>query len=452
MQGPSTNLLQSAVLLLAIATLSTALAVYLLMELHYRWQLAWQARRLLLASKISSSPGSEALRALWSRAGRADREIIADILVEQCRSPDKKWGDRVQQSIVAAGILESWAQDLRRRRKFRRMQAAVRLGYVRDVRSLEALVQAATDPAGEVQLAVTLSLGRLKDWRGLPGLMRLAADPPEAIPDLTLAAALAAAGGGRADRLANLLQASGSRTRIIGAWALSEAADRTALRQLLAASQDPEPEVRAKVARALSRIPLPESIEAALRLARDPVWFVRLRALAALGQMRASSAESLALDRLQDEVREVRFRAAATLRQIRGMKGEIVREVLATRPRLSFDSLISEWERAGFLWDVVAGLSTRNFSRYVESRELLRVLVAAGVTGALVNFVLIFPAIKIRLRLLRYLIEAATPQLRADLLALAERPGIDPRVAAKVRQAFRGGLAPSAVREQSSAA
>ena len=57
MQGPSTNLLQSAVLLLAPVTLATALVVYLLMELHYRWQLAWQARRLVLASKISSSPG-----------------------------------------------------------------------------------------------------------------------------------------------------------------------------------------------------------------------------------------------------------------------------------------------------------------------------------------------------------------------------------------------------------
>jgi HEAT repeat protein len=121
------------------------------------------------------------------------------------------------------------------------------------------------------------------------------------------------------------------------------------------------------VARALSRIPLPESTDAILRLARDPIWFVRLRALAALGQVRASSAESVVLDRLQDEVREVRFRAAAPLRQIRGMKGEIVREVLATRPRLSFDSLISEWERAGFLWEVVAGLSTRDFSRFVES-------------------------------------------------------------------------------------
>jgi hypothetical protein len=82
----------------------------------------------------------------------------------------------------------------------------------------------------------------------------------------------------------------------------------------------------------------------------------------------------------------------------------------------------------------------------------LKILVAAGVTRALVNFVLIFPAIKIRLRLLRHLTEAATPQLRADLLALAERPGIDPRVAAKVRQVFAGGLATSAVREQPSSA
>ena len=446
----SLHLLWSAIVLLGLVTLGLALFVYFLMELHYRQQLARQARRLMLSAKVSGSPDRETLRALWLRAGRADRDILAEVLIDQCGFPGETRRNTIQQALIGAGILESWVEALRSRRRSRRVQAAAWLGHVRDVRSLQALVEAAGDPAVEVRLAVTLSLGRLKDPRGLPGLVRLASNPPPAIPDLTLAAALAACAEGRADRLVSLLRLPGTRSRIIGAWALSAVADHTALRQLLAATHDPEPEVRAKVVRALSRIPAPESERGILCLTRDPVWFVRLRAFTALGELHAAVGGAAALEGLVDDVREVRYRAAGTLRRIRGMTSETVREVLATRPRLSFDSLVSEWERAGFLWEVVAGLSTRQYARFIESRELLRVLIAAGVTSALMHFVLVYPQIKVRLRLLRLLAEAGTPAIRAELLALAGRPGIDARVAAKIRQVIPTASAAASAADQHS--
>jgi len=446
----SLDLLWSAVVVLGLVTLGLAVFVYFLMELHHRQQLARQARRLMLAAKVSSSLDRETLRALWQGAGRADREILAEVLTEQCSVAGEMQRNTIQQALIGAGILESWAGALRSRRKARRVQAAVWLGHVRYVRSLQALVEAAGDPAVEVRLAVTLSLGRLEDPRGLPGLMRLASNPPPAIPDLTLAAALAACAEGWADRLVSLLKLPATRSRVIGAWALSVVADRTALRQLLVATHDQEPEVRAKVARALSRIPGSESEQGILRLTRDRVWFVRLRALTALGDLHAAAGGAAALEGLVDDVREVRYRAAGTLRLIRGMTGEAVREVLATRSRLSFDSLISEWERAGFLWEVVAGLSTGQYARFVESRELLRVLIAAGVTSALMHFLVVYPQIKVRLRLLRLLAEAGTPAIRAELLALAERPGIDARVAAKIRKVIPAASAATRVADQHS--
>lgn len=438
------KLLQDAVILLALVSLSTALIVYLLMEAQYRRYLSRQARHLMLASQLAPAPDGGTVRALWSRSGRVDREIIEDILVNQCRSSGGRESGTAEQALRASGIPEHWVRELRAGGLSRRVRAARRLGYFRDPRAVEALTNAGDDPSPEVRLAITLSLGRLRDPQGLAGLIRVARKPGSLIPDLTLAAALAACAEGCPSRLAELLRAPEARLRLVGAWALSEVADQTVLPQLLAAARDPESEVRAKAAKALGRIPCGESREGLDRLARDPVWFVRVRALDALGKLQDSSDEGAAFRGLDDKVREVRYRAAYALRQIRGMKGEVVAKILHAGSRRSFNSLISEWDRAGFLGGLVAGLSTHEWPRFIESRETLQALIAAGVTRALTDCVLIFPDIKVKLRLLRLLREAPAPDVRADLRALADHPGCDRRVAAKIREAVSDALIPPA--------
>jgi hypothetical protein len=312
----------------------------------------------------------------------------------------------------------------------------MRLGYVREARGINELVRAAEDPSPEVKLAVTLSLGRLKDPRGLRGLLRVAAKPVKEIPDMTLAAALAASAEKSPGSLANLLLAPDARRRVVGAWALSEVADSTVLRYLLAASRDSDPEVRAKVARALVRVPSQESAEALYCLARDPIWFVRVRALDALGRLKLSSGEDAVLAGLEDQVPEVRSRAAFALRSIEGMKGELVVKVFSSKPPASFQSLISEWEQAGFIWQVVTGLTTCDMPRFFDSEATVRVLIAARLVRALAHLILVFPDLKVRLRLLRLFLEVRSPEAQRQLLALAGQPTCDRRVAAAIRGAF----------------
>ncbi len=430
----SIHLVKLAVIWLGLFSLGTALAVYLIMEVRYRRFLAREARRLILANDLFPSIDEETLRALWAESGRADREIITEILVEEVQSAGM--GARgVEPLVVKVGIFEPWIRQLRQGGVDDRIAAAINLGHFHLHEGFEALARAAEDRSPEVRLAVTLSLGRLAAPQGLPALMRLARTPPHTMPALTLTAALAACAKGCAERLLDLLHAPDVHSRVIGAWALSEVADETVLPQLVVAAGDAEPEVRAKVARGLGRIFRPESYETLERLARDPVWFVRVRALDALGKLQAASADAAALLGLEDKVREVRHRAAYALRQIRGMRSEIVAKVLATSSVRGLNSLISEWERAGFLWHLVAGLSTRDWPRFVESQEVLKGLIRGGVTRALANFVLVFPDIKVRLRLVHLLGEAPSPSVRAELLTLASQPGCDRRVAAKIREA-----------------
>ncbi len=436
MPQASLELLQSAVLFLVIFAVGLALLVYFMMDIRYRRQLTRNARKLILASKVAPTLNTESLRALWSKSGRFDRDLLEEILADLCRSTTGAAKESLGNVVREAGILDRWVRDLEKGRVSRRVRAAMRLAYIHDARGIDALVKAAEDRSEEVRLAVALSLGRLADPRGIPGLIRITQRSSSLVPDLTLAAALAACSKGRPAKLMELLQAREARERVVGAWALSEVADPTVLGELLRATQDAEGEVRAKVARALARVPGPESAGALVRLARDPIWFVRIRALDALGRLHESSGETVALIGIDDNMREVRYRGAFALRQIRGMKGDLATQIVTTRPRRSSNSLLSEWERAAFLWNVVAGLSTRDWPQFLESREVVRALSAAGVTRALVHSVLVFPNLKVRLRVLRLLAEGATAGLRRELEGLAGQPGCDPRVARALRRAF----------------
>jgi hypothetical protein len=257
------------------------------------------------------------------------------------------------------------------------------------------------------------------------------------MPDLSLAAALAGCAKGCPEQLPPLLRAPGARQRQVAAWALSEVAGPGVLPHLLVASHDEDPEVRAKVARALSRIPAADSAQILVGLANDPVWFVRVRALAALGRRGSPEGEEAALRGLEDKVREVRYRAAYALRQARGMKGAVMTQILKTQSRMSFNSFLSEWDRAGFLWSLMQELKPANRGAYLESCATLRSLVTQGYTRALVHFVLAYPDVKTRLRLLRILLAGAGSNLQKQLMSLVGRPECDPRVAAAIRRAYQ---------------
>jgi hypothetical protein len=117
------------------------------------------------------------------------------------------------------------------------------------------------------------------------------------------------------------------------------------------------------------------------------------------------------------------------------MQGSIVARVLSESTPRSLRSLVSEWDRAGFLSDLTAGLSTRNWPQFLDCQKTLKILIAAGVTQPLVDFVMVFPDIKIRLRLLRLLFGFSDNNLNMQILALADRDECDPRVARAIRDA-----------------
>lgn len=437
MGSRSVEILEAAALILGLSTLGVAVTIYLLMEIVFRRRQSRQVRRLILASRLSPSPEEQHPEVSWLHSSRSDREIILDILVDQSMSAGAMWQNTIRQTLFGLGVYDGWISELQRGSVARKVRAAKRLGAIRDPRGVRALANAADDPSRRVRLAVVLSLGRLKDPEGIGGLMRIAENFDRTVPDLSLAAALAACAETKPALLKELLRSPKPRLRIIATWALSEIADQSVLEPLLEVTSDPNPEVRGKSARALARIHDRKAVAALTQLAGDRVWFVRVRALDALGELRHLEGAPAALHGLEDPMREVRYRAAFAVRQILGMKCEVAARVLSTASRRGFNSLISEWDRAGFLEQVVAGLSTRDWKRFRESLRTARILIEAGVTRALGHFIIVYPDVKIRLRLVRLFSESQSTRTLAELAAIARHPMCHPLVVKKIETLTR---------------
>lgn len=405
MSEASLDVLRIALVVMGLSTLSLALGIYFLMLVRYSRDLARDARRLMFANLIVPPWDGKNLESLWTSSNRQDREIIEEVLAGQSQFLQGQEALAFEHAVTGFAIYESLIRMLKSGSSRQRIHAAKMLGYFHDSRGIQALANSIQDRSPDIAMACLISLGRLKSSSAIPALIGFLQTPPARIPDITLVAAFAACALERPGSLAGLLDSHEERSRIVGAWALSEVADQTVLDPLIKAAHDSHPEVRAQVARALARVPNPTSVETLISLAQDHVWFVRVRAMDALGQLRAPAGEMIALAALKDQVREVRYRAAFALRQIKGMQGEVVVKTLAAGPRFSFDSLISEWERAGFIAGVVDELSGQDGTHLDQSKEILRVLIAAGVTSTLENLVLVHPNIEVRLSLLRLLLK-----------------------------------------------
>ena len=315
--SPSLQLLQTALLVMALCSLVLGTGMFFLMQVRYSRNLSRGTRRLTFANLMGSPWDAKNLEQLWEESASEDRVAIEDVLATESYFPSELEASVFRSAVTSCSVYTSWLQRLRSGGMLERVRAARMLGHFPDERGIRALAGALHDRSPKVVLSCLLSLGRLRALSSVPALVKSLPELPGTIPSVTLTAVLAGCARQEPESLAGLMKAADVRLRLVGAWAISEIADASVLPDLVSAAGDSHPEVRAKVARGLARIPDSASVAALQILVRDPVWFVRYRALRALGDLRAPEATEAALVALADEVREVRFGAAYALRQPR---------------------------------------------------------------------------------------------------------------------------------------
>jgi len=198
----------------------------------------------------------------------------------------------------------------------RRLQAAERLGYLGDGRTIPALVGALRDPIMNVRFAAAHSLAALGANANIRDIV-LAFDLPGEMNQRRVAEALRDFGPAGGPELLKILtsergacsdNAIGVVVRVLGMLRIAEAVE-----PLLPLLQNPELRVRLNAVRSLGLIGNHGTADEVAKLANDPAWEVRNVVAQSLGRMRSVRHIDILTAALRDTSWWVRFSAAQAL-------------------------------------------------------------------------------------------------------------------------------------------
>ncbi|MBI4466916.1 MAG: HEAT repeat domain-containing protein, partial [Acidobacteria bacterium] len=227
------------------------------------------------------------------------------------------------------------------------------------------------------------------------------------------------------DKLVPYLSSRSTLVRLVAAAALAELARKQELPALLKAAADPEPEVRAKVARALGGTRQPEAWKGLEWLATDPVWYVRLQAVAALGRIGHGPAEHL-WRALQDPDSRVQRKAAVALYERLRDPVSLLRWLRThSADRTALAGLVDELARRGVTWEAINRVCSPIALAREESQALVRELVRSRFFAATFYAIQTHPESSVRQQLFALAEEEASPAMRLHLAALLRSATLD---------------------------
>ncbi|MBI4462458.1 MAG: HEAT repeat domain-containing protein [Acidobacteria bacterium] len=218
---------------------------------------------------------------------------------------------------------------------------------------------------------------------------------------------------------------------------LAEVASSHELVALVEAASDPEPEVRAKVARALGRTAEPGAFEPLRRLAHDAVWYVRLQALGALAHIHLPEVHDVLLYGTADKDWRVRGKAATALYRFVNdpiyLLGRLQEELA---DRYAIDALIAVLEREGIIWQAINSLRSPMVLVRESSRELVVELILAGKFAAVLYALEMHPDRSIRQEVLSLVNEHSGLSILAPLGDLLESRTLDGETRRGIEELF----------------
>lgn len=362
--------------------------------------------------------GRQAVETVDRPHALSDRKAAEESLLQRWTTVSPPQQALLKSLFEHWGLLEWRLRRLRRGNKRTRIHSALvlgRLGYREVLPDLRALLR---NGKADAQLAAINALELL--------------GAPEAISPLV--DYLAAGGAQRTRPVLSALIHCGERNpkfllehlkhpeklvRTLVASALADVATVSEIPALLSAAADSEPEVRAKVARALGRTgnrgttPLKQ-------LAHDPVWFVRLQAIGSLAQLHLADTADLFWKAVQDKHWQVREKALLALDTLYSDPTELLRQMRTVPDRYAQSGLISILERKGLVWKAINDLGSPDPETQQSSQILLAELLELKAFATTFYALETHPEAHVRRELLRLASEHSSPAMRPALLNLLE--------------------------------
>jgi HEAT repeat protein len=149
-----------------------------------------------------------------------------------------------------------------------RLQAAKKLGELKDLKAVDPLVKALNDEDANVRKAVANALGKIGDAKAIEPLINRLYDEDSEVVKSTLHA-LINIGIPSIEPLARLLRTANTQIRILAATGLGSIGSSRAVDPLIAATRDSEPKVRKAVVIALGKFNDSRAVEAIANMMND---------------------------------------------------------------------------------------------------------------------------------------------------------------------------------------
>lgn len=412
-------------LVLALVNLGVFLGVFLRRLLKNRFFILKDESRQRWSRVIEEQLRGQPISARRPSRLRWDREAAEEVLLA-------RWATAtLEQRRALQGLFRLWGLfELRLRRllwgnPWEQGRSALVLAQMQCREALPAIAALLISPIRDVRLAAVNALGMLGETRAQHLLLEYVGrgNGRGARPVL---GALVRCSRRAPGRLLTQLEGRPPLVRQVAAGTLAELGGATDLPALIVAAGDSDPEVRAKVARALGRTRDPAAFEALERLGRDPVWYVRLQAMGGMGWIRSPRAEDCLWAGVEDPDWQVCLKAATALHRMKRDPVSLLARLrtLADNGR-GVRALVDALEREGATWHAVNRVASPIPSTREESQALVRELLRSGAFSAVFYALEMHPDPGVREQLLRLAEEKGGAEVRLRLTALLQSTALE---------------------------
>jgi HEAT repeat protein len=306
-------------------------------------------------------------------------EIVQSIVVQEIGAATDKDRVGLQEFLRKSGLISLCIQNVYEKHGWARRRAMLLLGAMRVPEAIAPLSEALDDWQLDTRMTAVKALG-------LTGLAAAAEPILEAfmvgglkVPLDPITNSLVRCYVDHPSAILPYLRRSLGESRELLARVSSELATAEMADEMVLLAEDPQPEVRAAAAKALSAAPLPLAIPALADLARDQFWFVRLRATIALHEIRHPRTIPILLEAIRDSNRLVRMRAASTLARFEQDRVDILQSIVDSRDRYALHAMISALELGGGFEQTLRELSDPVLHN--ETAERLLAALREGAAG-----------------------------------------------------------------------
>jgi HEAT repeat protein len=283
-------------------------------------------------------------------------EIVQSIVIQEMSAATEKDRTGLQEFLRNTGLLDRCIQKVYVGRGWAHRRAMLALGSMRVPEAIAPLAEELDDWQLDTRMAAVQGLGRTFLPEAAEPMIESFMVGGLKVPHDPIANALVRCFMDRPAALMPFLRRSNGESRQLLARVASELATSAMADEMMILAADPQPEVRACAAKALSVAPLQVSIPALADLARDEVWFVRLRATIALNEIPHPRTIPILLGAVRDPNRLVRIRAAAALAKFQEETVEILQSIVNSRDRYALHAMISALELGGGFGKVMSDL------------------------------------------------------------------------------------------------